>query len=222
MIIDFRLFEALAELNSLRDILVTIDDQESHLSELRWKELSKQVESYGKNASEDDWDIVRQQHYYQTEYLYPKAFRSAFIISLWASFEASLIEIAKFIQAKKEIQLKLSDIRGSNIIDQFKKYFEHILIFDLELSDEAWSRLDFLYLLRNSYAHTNGRLEMLKEHDKNRMQKIIERKTEVTEVNGYIIVEMECVYALFGFINIILQKLIANVRNWDDELKAIR
>ena len=44
-----------------------------------------------------------------------------------------------------------------------------MLTYDIGFTNEEWSKMEYLYFLRNCYAHTNGRLDMLKENERNRL-----------------------------------------------------
>jgi hypothetical protein len=114
MMINFRLLDLFVELDSLNNFLVTIEEQETYLSEVRWKELLEEIKLSKLEDNENEWNIASQRYHYQTEHIYPKALRGSFIVSLWATFESSLTEIARFIQSTKRIELKMSDIRGIN------------------------------------------------------------------------------------------------------------
>lgn len=217
MIIDFRLFNTIAELRNHRDILKSIENQESFLSESKWNELMKYIKSLGLETDEVECDLLRQQYDYETDYLYPKALRGAFLISLWATFEAGILEIARLIQISKGIKLKISDIRAENILDQFTKYFTEILEFDLGFSNGEWTELKDLYFLRNCYAHTNGRIDAFKENEKNKFNNLKTRSKYIDEKFGYVVVEMNYLHDIYEIVSQKLEKIIEQYKKWDDE-----
>lgn len=216
--IDFRFFEIYLELDSLKEFLSSIKEQETFLSRARWEELLEKIELKSLKDDEAEWNIASQKYHHLTEHVYPKALRGSFIVSLWATFESSITQIAKFIQTRKEIELKLSDLRSSNILDQFKKYFAHILNFDLMISDDSWRKLEEVYLIRNCFAHTNGRIDALKQHDRDRLFKVKSASSDICEMYDYVFLEKVFIQNSFNLVNTELGRIIEQVRQWDDKV----
>lgn len=217
MTIDFRLFDTIAELRSHNDILKSIENQESYLSESKRRELIKYIKSLGIETDEPEYDVLWQENDYKTEYLYPKALRGAFLISLWATFEAGISEIARLIQVCKGIKLKISDIRAENILDQINKYFTEVLECDLEFSKEEMAELKNLYFLRNCYAHSNGRIDALKESERKKYSNLLAHSKYINEKFGYIIIEMKYLYDIYGLISQKLEGIIEKYKKLDDK-----
>lgn len=216
--VDFRFLEVSLELDSLNDLLVTIEDQEKSLSKLRLEEVNKQINSDSEEVEE--WEILKHKYYYQTEHIYPKSFRGSYIVTLWATAESTLIEIANYIQFKKEVKLNFSDIRGNNIINRLEKYFTRVLGFKFFVR-ETLLKFDELYLLRNCFAHANGRMDALKDNDRNRLNKINEDMRLFEDNNGYILVHMEYLHSAYKLIRSELNLLIDQVKLWEDNLKKL-
>lgn len=222
VVVDFRLIEISLELDSLKEFLSSIDEQETFLSKVRWNELLEEIKLKSLEGNDDEWNIASQKYHYLTEHVYPKALRGSYIVSLWATFESSLTEIAKFIQTRKRIELKLSDIRGNNILDQSKKYFAHILNFDLMISDESWQKIEEIYLIRNCFAHTNGRIDALKQNDRERLFKVKRVTSDICQMYGYVFLEKVFLHNSFNLVDTELRRIIEQVREWDDKVEAGR
>jgi hypothetical protein len=219
MVIDFRFLEINTELNSLKDLLETIKQQEKKLSEIRLEEVNKYLISISPNDVESEWDVLRDEYLYRTEHLYPKSFRGSFLVGLWATTESALQELANFVQKKKDIKLKLNDIRG-DIIERLEKYFNQVLHFEL-FSEQAMERLREIYLIRNCFAHANGRIDALKENDKRIIQKRNEDNSIYQEDQGYILLEMGYLEDINNFISVELQQLINRIKEFDDALNKV-
>ncbi len=83
-------------------------------------------------------------------------------LSLWVTYETSLIEIANFLSLAKKVEdfksYKETKIKKKNVIIGLFKYFSEIQ--SIEISKESKIDLEhllFIYRLRNIIAHSNGR-----------------------------------------------------------------
>ena len=92
-------------------------------------------------------------------------FRGTFLVSLYAVYESVVIEIADLIRDKQSQQIKIDDLRGK-FLEKAKKYYKHILQFDLYSNEKAWQQIKMLSELRNAFAHANGRMDRLKPKPK--------------------------------------------------------
>ena len=164
MMIDWRLVEAIYELRVLEKHLDLLEQQINHLGEQERLATEAKLQT----ADEVERDEVHRLHYEFVDVILPRLLRGPFMVSLWAVYESTVTEIASHIKEDRGLALGLEDIRGGDFLSRAKKYYEHILNFTL-CSDQTWERLRILSVLRNSVAHGNGRIEMLKSN----YQKII-------------------------------------------------
>ena len=99
----------------------------------------------------------------------PLFFRGTFLVSLYAVYESVVIEIAKLIRDKQSQQIKIDDLKG-NFLERAKKYYKHILQFDLYSNEKAWQQIKMLSDLRNAFAHANGRVDRLNRKSKEKIE----------------------------------------------------
>jgi len=88
----------------------------------------------------------------------PKVFPWTFLVALYAVYESAVTEIARLIQVGQSQYISLNDIKGE-FLDRAKKYYKHILQFELYSKEKEWPRIKMLSELRNAFAHANGRLK---------------------------------------------------------------
>ena len=102
-------------------------------------------------------------------------------MSLYAVYESVVIEIADLIRDKQSQQIKIDDLRG-NFLEKAKKYYKHILQFDLYSNEKAWQQIKMLSELRNAFAHANGRMDRLKPKPKKKLNSGCSRILEYQSV----------------------------------------
>ncbi len=216
LIIDFRFIEILEELSALYEYFNTIEEQIKYLYEKRHGEIQEKIEK--ENLDEADIDIEFQEYWHKVEDIYPKSFRGSFIVNLWAFYESSITQVANFLREHKSISLKLSDIRG-DFIERAQKYFKYVLKFELHPVSNN-EILKNLYVLRNGFAHANGKLENMNSSTRNSIKEMINQNVGIKE-NTYneIFVEKEFLTSSFNEIHILITDLIKRTRKWDDERK---
>ena len=137
-------------------------------------------------------------------------------MALYAAYESIVTEIAHSIQVKQSQKIKLDDLRGG-FLERAKKYYKHILKFDLYSEEKVWQQIRMLPTLRNAFAHANGRLEMLNEKSKKEMKKWEKEKRGISTDYGYIICEVNIVADIFGAVRDSLEDLIERYKDWDDQ-----
>ena len=101
----------------------------------------------------------------------PRFFRGPYLVALWATLEAGIQELADYIAKIKKLPLALADVHARTQNEKWKKYFDRLAAFPLDLRDETWSKLDELRIVRNVLAHVNGRIDRAKQEDQKRVAK---------------------------------------------------
>ena len=160
--IDFRLLDVSLEISALEDHLELIERQIDSLE--KSEKIARDTFIKGQHFSPDDfeWDEAYRDYYHKVESLLPRLFRGPFIVSLYAVYESAITEVANLIQKTQQEHLCLDDIRGDDFLDRAKKYYKHVLDYELCKDNTTWQHITMLSELRNAIARTNGRLEMLR------------------------------------------------------------
>ena len=116
---------------------------------------------------------------------------------------------------KKGKEISLDDIRGSDFPDRAKKYYQHILMFELPQNDQSWERLKILADLRHAITHANGRLSMVKESRRKKIREWMERDIGIEDYYGDIIVSQSFVRETFDIVKDSLEDLLKRYSELD-------
>jgi len=212
---DFRLLEVEGELYALEDHLNLIEGQ---MEKFQMKERLK-LDTYIRNeklsSDEPEWYIAKQEYDERIEILLPRFFRGPFLVALYAVYETAVTEIAQLIQKNLSQGISIKDLKG-NFLDRAKRYYKHILNFDLYTDDKEWQGIKMLAELRNSFAHVNGRMEMLNENSRKTIKKWEKQKKGIATYSGYIVCDAKIVAEIFENVRISLKKLLDRYKKWDN------
>ncbi len=213
--IDLRLLGVSMELSTLETHIELIEEQitrgeEAAERQLRdkWRELNCDDEA--------EWDLLCQERDYQVGFVLPRVLRVPFLVTLFTVYEAAVTEIAHLVQGKKGIQISIDDLKGG-LLDRAKKYYGSVLEIQLSQDDRHWQRVSLLFDLRNSIAHTNGRLDLV---NSSRKRKIL-NNAGVGEYLGCIVVDADFLRESFVLVKEELEGLVERYKQWDTENRAL-
>ena len=212
---DFPLLDASIELEALEEHLQLIENQMERIERTERNKTETSIRKEGLCPEDPEWHIAWQQYDYRIDSL-PIFFRGTFLVVLYAAYESIVTEIAHSIQVKQSQKKKINDLRG-DFLERAKKYYKHILKFDLYSDEKVWQQVKMLSTLRNAFAHANGRLDMLNERSSQIIQKWAEKNLGISTYYGYIICEVNIVADMFGAVRSSLEDLIERYRDWDDQ-----
>ena len=136
-------------------------------------------------------------------------------MALYAVYESAVTEIAQLMQQSLSQGISIKDLKG-DFLERAKKYYSHILKFDLYTEGKAWQRVKMLAELRNAFAHVNGRMEMLNEKSRKIINNWEGQKAGITTYSGYIVCDAKIVAEVFQTVRVSLEDLLARFRQWDD------
>ena len=213
--IDSRLLDASIELDVLEEHLQLIENQMEHIERTERNKTETYIRKEGLCPDDPEWLIAWQNYNYRIDHL-PRFFRGTFLVVLYAAYESIVTEIARLIQVKQSQKIKLNDLRGG-FLERAKKYYKHILKFDLYSEEKAWEQVRMLSTLRNAFAHANGRLDMLNESSRKIIQKWAQKNLGISTYYGYIICEVNIVADMYGAVRSSLEDLIERYKDWDDQ-----
>ena len=173
---EWRLLDPRVDLEALGRYLDTVEQQLAHLRD-QWRiRLTADLKD-ASNKDERDW-LWHESEVRET--LVTRSLRGGFIMSLWASYESGVSEVADFLKDKKGLRLKLSDVRGRDWFDQARKYFDSVLGFPLHPDLDDWNPLRELHSVRIAYAHANGRLGPVQKSVRRRIERAIDAGGGIT------------------------------------------
>jgi hypothetical protein len=204
--IDFRFFEIGHELGSLQDYFRTTERQLPLLAEHAEEQLFEEL------TDEDTFGAVRSFAHRFAEDVLPRFFRSPILVALWAIYESGTTDIAEYLRQRGNHALKLQDISGRNELDRKRKYFEHILKFQLITDERAQEYIEMLLLLRNSIAHGNGHKDFVKENNWNKINSWERHIKGVSTEYGYLTFSESFIGEMLNIVGDSLNDLIQRVK----------
>ena len=212
--IDFRLLDASIELDALEEHLQLIENQMELIQKTARREFDTYIREKHLRSEDPEWHIAWHKYDYRIDQL-PRFFRGTFLVVLYAAYESIVTEIARLIQDKQSQNIKINDLKG-DFLERAKKYYKHILKFDLYSDEKVWQHVRMLSILRNAFAHANGRLDMLNKRTRNSIQNWAQQKRGISTDYGYIICEANIVADIFGAVRDSLEDLIKRYKHWDE------
>lgn len=160
---------------------------------------------------EDSWSRPHDEYDYQVEVTLPRILRNPFLVSLFAVYESAVTTIAELVQEEKGQKIAIDDLRGRGFLNRSKRYYRHILQFDLSTDNERWKRLMVLSDLRNAIAHSNGRYEAISKE----LRRRIKQQGFLDKDTGFIIVPGIFLRETVAVVKGELEDLLARYEKWE-------
>jgi len=218
--VDFRLLDVSLELHALEDHYELIEKQISHLSHAEKAALDEYRKKENLTPEDPEWDFAGQECDRKVEFLLPRFFWGPFIVSLYAVLETSVIEIARLIQQSQKQGITINDLRD-DFLERAKKYYKHVLKFELCSDDNAWQRIKILAEVRHVIAHTNDRLDMLNENTKRRIKALEKQNLGISSYYNYLLLDSYFAKETFSKVRSLLESLVERYKEWDTKQKSV-
>jgi hypothetical protein len=139
---NFLFLEVSIELSALNDYWKTVEHQLPTLKDdAEYRLFEKWI---GPEPDEHEVSDISTAATTFAQYELPRMFRSTTLVILWAIFESAARQAAFALQQRKNLRLRVSDIKGGTDLDSLSKYYTHILQFPLVTDPEALKELDKL------------------------------------------------------------------------------
>lgn len=217
---DFRLLDVSMELHALEDLYELIEKQLEHLRHVEQATLSEYRHKEKLTPEEPEWDISRQECDHKVEFLLPRFFWGSFIISLYAVYETSVIEVANLLQKHQNQGISINDLKGE-FIPKSKKYYDKLLKFELCGDEKVWQRIKDFANVRHAIAHANGRIEMLTKENKNAITKLLKEKSGISTYHNYLIVDSSFAKESLQNVSLSLKSLVERYKDCDTKQKSV-
>ena len=206
--IDFWGLDIKAELDWLESYLEIL---KAHLSELHDHppdSVLVELNDPDPDVHDSGWQVW---HHVHSE-IAPRLSRGAFIVMLYAAYEAAVVGLAKDMALRRlGTRLELSDIAGSTFLDRARKYFDHVLGITLCPRDGEWSTIGELARVRHLFAHANGRLQNLNKRSEN-MLRTLEERGDAAQSAGSLIILAPYAHRALGAVDASLRSLIERTK----------
>ena len=213
--VDSRLLDASIELYALEEHLQLIESYMEQLQKTTRSKAKTYIRKEGLCPDDPEWHIAWQEYDNLIDQL-PRFFRGPFLVSLYAVYESIVTEIGRLIQGKQSQKIAINDFKG-DFLEKAKKYYKHILQFELYSEEKVWQQVKMLSELRNAFAHANGRLDMLNKKSRKIIKEWEQQKLGISTYSDYVICEENIVVEIFGAVRGSLEDLIERYKRWDDQ-----
>lgn len=197
-----------------------MEKQIDHIAASEKLILEAAIQKQNVMPDDPEWHFEHQNYDYRVEFLLPRFFRGPFLVSLYAVYEASVTEIAHLLQKGQGKAISIDDLRGDDFLDRAKKYYKHILTFELCADNSAWQQIKMLSEVRNAIAHTNGRIEMLRGRAKEKILDWEKKRIGIDTNWGYIVVDRAFVERTVSKVQSSLEDLVQRYKQWDADQKT--
>jgi hypothetical protein len=216
--IDFRLLDVSLELDALKAHYELIEKQITHLNQVEKEALEEYLAKENLTPEDGEWELARQNFDHKVDFLLPRFFWGPFIVSLYAVFETSVMEIARLIQKNMKQGISINDLRG-DFLERAKKYYKNVLNFELYRNETDWQYIKILTDIRHAIAHANGRMDMLKDEPKKKIKELEKQDIGVSSYYNYLLVDSHFSKKAFSAIGSILNDLVERYKEWETKQK---
>jgi len=210
--IDIRFADLEYELWAFKEYMDAIEEEINHLNDQKSIQTQAQLSADGLTPEDPEYGFAHQYLNRLTEEIVPRFARGPLLISLWALFETSIDQLARYVANDKDVVLMIRDINGRTFKEKWDKYFNYILRYPLPLDTQTWQRLDEIRIVRNCYAHANGQLQYIKENDENKLRALVGKTDDLFIDSDYIILTKSYLQQSFQIIDTVLKKLIQAIK----------
>ena len=208
---DLLLSGILYELHYLDENYCRIEEQIRHLK-AKAEEMIQ--DEYGDLSQPDEGEchLALDELHHNTTVVIPRLIRHSFLVSLYAVYEAAVIEIAEFIRVRQSQPITLDDLKG-RFPRNARKYYKDVLGFKLVRDNVSWQKVCLLARLRHAIVHANGRLDRLRSDDDRKQIK----QTGGIVVDGpkLMIIGSDLLDDVFVAVKGDLDDLVSRYKEWD-------
>lgn len=164
---NFDLIDIKYEISILEQQLNTISKEYERHKKQSKKTTDKQIKKNDFNPNdqrdEAEYWILVDEHKHLVNDVLPRILINPFVVSLWSLYETAISDLSDLIKGKENVELSLYDINGAHFTAKAKKYFDHVLNFPFNITDQLLEDVKIIVNLRNGVAHGNSRLNSLKK-----------------------------------------------------------
>lgn len=213
--VDFRLLEIDCELDALKDYLQIIEAHMESSAKAERTRFEARIREEHLSPDDPEWHEAVGECEYQIEVFLPRFFRGPFLVTLYAVYESAITEIARLIKGKQSQEISLDDFRG-DFLKRAKKYYDHVLRFQLYTENRVWQSIQMLSTIRQAIAHENGRMEMLNSDAKKKIRDWERQKLGIAVYGGYLVFEARFVADIFQTVRASLKDTVRRYKERDD------
>lgn len=121
------------------------------------KRIEKKALAYSEEQRNEYFEYMSDDYWkYKDEH--PQIARQSFFLQAYFSFEHLLNEICTYYMRKKDLPLKLTDIKGQGL-ERAKIYISKVIGVSEPFINPIWNQIQFYNTVRNVYVHNAGEFD---------------------------------------------------------------
>jgi hypothetical protein len=118
----------------------------------------------------------------------PVSFYGAFVLTLFATLEQSIQDVAKYVRASEKSPLTISDLREPGTIKRLQLYLQTLLREPLAVAPSLAADIRALQLVRNALAHANGALSGMPEKRIEELEQVVRHSPDLKIENFTLVI----------------------------------
>jgi hypothetical protein len=192
---DFRFLEDEIQFFALEDMLGISEQSLQSAIEKERARFEAMLRKYRTEADDPERQDIQRQLDDMIENVLPRHFRNAFVVSLYASVETGILDVAKYIQEKRGITKDIYKQCGRDMsfLQKARRYFSNEIHFPLLINARVFALLNILRVLRNAIVHSTARIDIRLPRDRQFIRALLRTDYGISVDDGYIILS-------FGFL----------------------
>ena len=211
---DPRFIEIEYELWALGHLRTVIEEQIAFLRAQDTLKTYAELKEQGWYHDEGERQLASQELDERQDYVIPRFFRGPFVVSLWASYESAVVEVAGYLGRHSGAALALHDIRARSELKQFRKYFDAVLKRPLDESKERLEWIEDIRVIRHALAHANGQQRAIPDDKWRLVSEVLTRRGRPPdEYRGVVILSETFVREAYEAVNSSLRDLVVRARS---------
>lgn len=207
---DFYLLEIESTLAGLSDFLAFIEQEMTPVYDERRKKLKAELEAKGVEWAEAQMELQVLDHL--SENVFPRTLRAGFVMTLWGALEGGLTEAAREIGKHQAAKLKLRHLHGGGL-ERLNSYFRRVLGVPLVDKSADLRRLRDLQIIRNAYAHANGRFAMMSKEAQSQVSGLASRDVGVSIDWGHVVLTAAFAQDSLDVVDRVLRRAVVQARS---------
>ena len=209
---DWRFVEIEHELWALSQFLPWVEQQIAYLRAQDRIRTEAELVEQGYKWEDGDTQVAFQQIYDRAERIFPRFMRGPFILSLWACFESSVMEVGDYLAREQHRELRLREVRGKDFVDGAVRYYSTVLGVPLDRDTLRLDRIRDLLRVRNAFAHGNGQQRAVPPDKWAALEQAIQRNPEIVVTDGVLVLSAHFLRTAWADVDESVRELVLRVR----------
>lgn len=211
--VDWRFIEIEYELWALGQSLTQLEGLVAFFRDNATEQIFLSLKNTGWDQDDAEVQLANQEAAELEDVVVPRFVRGPFLVSLWACFEAGVIEVTNAHSKRARLPLGLGDIRGEGFLEKTRKFYEALVKLPFVDNESHYNTLLDIQRIRHALAHSNGQRRAMSSAAWRRVVDAAKRQdTLVNDYRGFVILTHAFLQRSYDVVNTSLRALISRAR----------